>query len=210
VRPPRLILAAHGSTDRRYSAVFDCLLSLVGSLRPDLDVSVGYLEHGPPDLRTLDTAGAVIVPLLLASGFHVRSDLPAQAPEAILTPLLAPDDRLTTLLATRLREAGWERQEPVVLAAAGSKDPRAIEEVRGAAADLGRALGVSVEAAFVSAGEPRLSDRAPAAVATYLLAPGQFADLLTACGASIVAAPIGAHPALAEIIVERYDAATKG
>jgi sirohydrochlorin ferrochelatase len=210
VRSPRLILAAHGSTDPRYTAVFDSLLTAVTSLRPDLDVALGYLDHGPPELAAMDTAGAVIVPLLLTSGFHLRSDLPNQAPEATITAPLGGDHRITTALVDRLRQAGWTGQTPVVLAAAGSTDSLALSEVRAAADELGRVLGVAVEAAFVSAGEPPLSDPSPAAVATYLLAPGHFADTIRCCGAPIVAAPLGAHPFLAEIVLSRYDAGARG
>jgi sirohydrochlorin ferrochelatase len=207
VRPPRLILAAHGSADPRYTAVIDSLVELVASRCPDLAVGVGYLDHGPPDLRAVDTRGGVVVPLLLTSGFHVRTDLPAQAPEASITAPLAPDPRVVALLATRLCEAGWAGQRPVTLAAAGSSDPEALAEVRNTAAALASTLGVPVEAAFVGAGKPRLADGEPAAVATYLLAPGHFGDAIAACGAKIVAAPLGADILLAEIAVERYEGA---
>jgi hypothetical protein len=46
------------------------------------------------------------------------------------------------------------------------------------------------------------------AVATYLLAPGVFADQIRerslAAGASAVSAPLGAAPEVADVIVERY------
>ncbi|MDQ1686146.1 MAG: hypothetical protein QOC82_2883, partial [Frankiaceae bacterium] len=41
----------------------------------------------------------------------------------------------------------------------------------------------------------------------YLLAPGVFHDAAVASGAAIVSAPLGAHPALAELVLARYDAA---
>jgi hypothetical protein len=56
----------------------------------------------------------------------------------------------------------------------------------------------------VSAGKPRLGDLRPRAVASYLLAPGRFADTVAACGAAVVAQPIGAHRVLAEIVLDRY------
>ncbi|MGO2586214.1 MAG: uroporphyrinogen-III C-methyltransferase, partial [Brachybacterium tyrofermentans] len=42
------------------------------------------------------------------------------------------------------------------------------------------------------------------AVATYLLAPGQFHSQLEGSGADLVAAPLGDHPLIAEIAVDRY------
>jgi len=198
-----LILAAHGSADPRFAEVIESLATLVVGLRPGLDVRIGYLDHGP-DLRQVATSGGVTVPVFLASGYHVRSDVPARA--AIVTKAVGPDRRLTTVLADRLREAGWNGERPLVLAAAGSSDPRALADVRQTADDLSVTLRVDVSAAFVSDGEPRL-DGTAAAVATYLLAPGHFADRVASCGAAIVAAPLGADPLIAEIILDRYDAA---
>jgi len=45
------------------------------------------------------------------------------------------------------------------------------------------------------------------AVATYLLAPGFFADRLAGCAADRVSAPLGAHPLLADLALRRYDQA---
>jgi sirohydrochlorin ferrochelatase len=61
----------------------------------------------------------------------------------------------------------------------------------------------------VASGEPRLSDVRPAVVASYLLAPGRFADRVAACGASVISAPIGAHPVVAELALSRYQDALR-
>ena len=49
-------------------------------------------------------------------------------------------------------------------------------------------------------------------MANYLLAPGQFNDVLRdadapSSDASYIAAPIGAHPPLAAVVWDRYDEA---
>jgi len=203
-----LVLAAHGSADPQFDAVVRALATIVVGQRPDLDVRVGYLDHGPPDLTSVSRAGAVIVPLLLTRGFHVSTDIPHQAPGCVVTSSVGPDPRVTAVLVSRLRDAGWSGQQPVVLAAAGSKDPTSLADVHRTAGRLGEALNVDVRAAFLSAGEPRFADLEAAAVATYLLAPGYFADLVAAGGAAIVGAPLGADPVLAQIIIDRYDTAT--
>ena len=141
--------------------------------------------------------------MLLSAGYHVRVDLPAQAPTVTVTTAVGPDPRLGLALADRLREAGYDAG-PVTLAAAGSADVRALDDVTQAAKQLSDVLGEPVSPAFVSAGEPRLDDVRPVAVATYLLAPGLFADKVAACGARVIAEPLGSHPALAEIVVDRY------
>ena len=41
-------------------------------------------------------------------------------------------------------------------------------------------------------------------VATYLLAEGRFHRALHSTGADVVAAPIGDHPAVTDLVVHRY------
>ena len=205
--PPPLVLVAHGSRDPRFGAVVYTvaarLRDLARRVDPRIDVRVAYLEHGPPLVADVATPGAVAVPLLLSAGYHARVDLPMQAPGARVTPAVGPDARLAAVLANRLREAGYDGGE-VTLAAAGSADPRSLADVETAAGQLAALLGERVRAAYVSAGEPRLSQLRPHAVACYLLAPGSFADAVAACGAPVVAQPLGAHPVLAEIALDRY------
>ena len=203
---PALVLAAHGSSHPGYAPVVESIAVQVRRARPGLDVVVGYLDHGPPTLREIATdRPGVVVPLLLSNGYHVAVDIPAQAPCCVVAAAVGPDDRLADVMEERLRTAGWSTG-PAVLAAAGSTDAQAIADVYVAAGMLARRLGVAVDAAFVSAGEPRLADLAPDAVASYLLAPGRFADLVVACGASVVSEPIGDAAAVAEIVLDRYDA----
>lgn len=207
---PPLAIVAHGSADPRFAATVDAVAARVRKLRPGLDVRVGYLEHGPPHVADV-AAGAIVVPLLLTSGYHVLVDLPAQvpgsqAPGSRVTPAVGPDPLLADALADRLAEAGYVAGGPVVMAAAGSADERARAEARLAGEQLAERLGAEVTTAFVSAGEPRLSDLAPVAVASYLVAPGAFHDACGRVGAAVVADPIGDHPAVAQVVLDRYDA----
>jgi sirohydrochlorin ferrochelatase len=208
-----LVLIAHGSTDPRFDDVVQAVAARVRELRPQLEVRVGYLEHGPPSVADV-AADGVLVPLLLASGFHVLKDLPAQAPGATVSSAVGPDDRLAVAVHDRLREAGYDTGSPVVRAAAGSSDERALGDVRTAAGQLSDLLDVEVTAAFVSAGTPRLAEvlaaRPGAAVASYLVAPGAFHDAVVATEASVVSAPIGDHPLVAEVILSRYDECISG
>jgi sirohydrochlorin ferrochelatase len=202
-----LVLAAHGSSDPRYPPVFDWVADRIVGNRPDLDVLVGYLDHCEPALAELPTAGAVVVPMLLGAGYHLGVDIPAMAPEAILADPLGPDPRLAAVVARRLVEAGWTTGTPVTLAAAGSSQEVGLADVRVAAGQLAELLRVAVQEAYVGAGEPALADVTSPAVATYLLAPGRFADQIAECGAPIISAPIGADPRVAEVAMNRYDAA---
>lgn len=209
----RLVLAAHGSADPRYPWVIE---AIAGAVRRTLagrgevtvtSVEVGYLDHCLPRLADVVRPGDVVVPLLLSSGYHAAVDIPAMVPaDARVTATLGPDPRLADICAERLRESGWQpRRGPVVLAAAGSSDPQAARDVATVAETLGDVLSVEVIPAFLSAAGPRLEEvvGGAAAVASYLIAPGRFADQAAASGAPIVSPVLGAHPLLAEIILDR-------
>ncbi len=215
---PALLAVAHGSRDPAATDVVRTLASQVRRLAPVLDVRVAFLGHAEPSLPTeLDAAGAntVVVPLLLSSGYHLSSDISVAADSAgarVAGPL-GPDELLLTALTARLAEAGVPDGTAVVLAAAGSADPAAAADVRQQAVLLAERLGVPVTAAFATAAPPivpeavadlRARTGGPIAVASYLLAPGQFQDQLAASGAEWVTEPLGGHPAVAGLVIERY------
>ncbi|MFC1412305.1 sirohydrochlorin chelatase [Streptacidiphilus sp. N1-12] len=185
-------------------------------------------------LARLDAAGAgapvVALPLLLNRAFHARSDIPAVLAEAAAAhpsltvrqgPVLGPSPLLLDTLDRRLAEAGV-RPSPrtgIVLAAAGSSDPAANAVTRQVAADWQRLRGWgAVEVAHASAAPPRVADAVAAlrargldalAVAPYLLAPGLLPDRIgaeaRAAGVTTVAAPLGASPELARLLLRRHD-----
>jgi len=188
---------------------------------------VAFVQHAEPSLAdALDATGpdVVIVPLLLSSGYHLTTDIAGAATTAGTARIrdgiaprvagpLGPDPLMVTALTGRLAEAGVPAGTPIVLAAAGSSDPRAAAEVRGQADLLADELGVPVVAAFAAAGRPSVAEavaglRASAggavAVATYLMAPGIFYDRLGDSGADWVTAPLGDHPAVAALVIDRY------
>jgi len=193
----------------------------------------------PDPAAVLDTLPADrearLVPLLLSAGYHVfvdLTDIAAERARTVVAPALGPDPRLVTLLHRRLLAAGLRDGDRVVLASAGSSDGRAVSDCAATAASLAELIGASVTAAYLSAVEPRLANavaqqRLPAdsaqadgddvrehrparvVVATYLLAPGFFADLAVTSGADVVTPPLllpDEPPAqeLVDIVVERY------
>ncbi|MGB6454500.1 MAG: sirohydrochlorin chelatase [Streptosporangiaceae bacterium] len=215
---PALLAVAHGSRDPAAADVVRALAGQVRRLAPVLDVRVAFLGHTEPSLPTeLTAAGsnAVIVPLLLSSGYHLSTDISGVADVAgarVAAPL-GPDELLLTALTARLAEAGVPDGTPVVLAAAGSADPLAGADVRQQADLLADRLGVPVVAAFASTAAPSVQDAVaelrertgrPVAVASYLLAPGQFQDQLADSGADWLTEPLGGHPAVAGLVIDRY------
>lgn len=174
--------------------------------RDGLDVRVAYLDHGPPSIDDVAGDGCVVVPLLLTSGFHVRVDIPGRSGNAAIAEAVGPHPLLGVALADRLAEAGYDGRTPVVLAAAGSSDESARDDARLMAARLAEQIGVEVSVAFISGGEPKLTDVQAPVLSSYLLAPDAFHDLAVATGSRVVSHPIGDHPVVAQVVLARYDA----
>lgn len=229
---PTLVVVAHGSRDPRALRTVRALLRQVEELRPGIAVRLGHIEIERPSLAdtlaSLGSGRAVLVPLLLGPGHHVTYDLPRAAAAAprlrttIAAPL-GPHPLLVEALHARLVEAGW-RDEPhraddsaVVLAAAGSRDPRSAVAARRTAALLSARLGgVPVVPAYASAATPTVPDairdltargRSRIALASYFTAPGHFATRAAAHAPWIAAAPLGALPDLARLLLHRYEEA---
>ncbi|MFI1142048.1 sirohydrochlorin chelatase [Streptomyces sp. NPDC020780] len=229
---PTLVAVAHGSRDPQALRTVLELLDLVRELRPGLDVRPGHIELNEPllpaTLAGIGTGDAVLVPLLLGRGHHVRHDLPHAAAEAgglrtrIAAPL-GPHPLLIETLYERLVEAGWraedgaDRGAAVILAAAGSRDPDSVVDARRSARMLSDRLGgVPVLPAYASAATPTVPaalralaarGRHRVAVASYFTAPGRFATAAAAAAPGVAAAPLGAHPAMARLLLHRYDQA---
>ncbi|WP_416962407.1 sirohydrochlorin chelatase [Streptomyces sp. Agncl-13] len=228
--PPALVMVAHGSRDPRALSTVRALAARVRELRPGLPVHLGHIELNEPrlpdTLTRLGTAEAVLVPLLLARGYHVKQDIPEMAAEAeartrVATPL-GPHPLLVETLYDRLVEAGWRtrmddgtrRASAVVLAAAGSRDPDSRLDTTRTANLLAARLGVPVIPAYASAATPTVPEAIRAltarghhrvAVASCFTAPGRFATQCAEQAPWIASAPLGAHPAMARLVLHRYD-----
>lgn len=221
---PTLLAVAHGSKNPAARDTVTGLARQVSRLAPGIDVRVAFLQHAEPTLTAaLAAAGpdVVIVPLLLSAGYHLTADIAAAARTAgarVAGPL-GPDPLLADALAARLAESGVPAGAPVVLAAAGSSDPRAVAATEQQALLLAGQRGAPVLAAYASAGRPtvpeavaslRASTGHPVAVAAHLLAPGSFHDQLRRAAAQWVTAPLGGHAAVAAVVLRRYRLAKLG
>ncbi|MFE0510796.1 sirohydrochlorin chelatase [Streptomyces sp. NPDC058964] len=228
--PPALVLVAHGSRDPRALSTVRTLMERVRELRPGLPVRLGHIELNEPllpdTLASLGDAPAVLVPLLLSRGYHVKRDIPEMAAAAgartrVAAPL-GPHPLLVETLYARLVEAGWRtapdadtrRSGAVVLAAAGSRDPDSAADTRRTARLLADRLGVPVVPAYASAATPAVETavrsliargRDRIAVASCFTAPGRFATQCAEAAPWIASSPLGAHPAMARLILHRYD-----
>ena len=180
--------------------------------------------------RAGDPRPVVVLPLLLTPAYHSDTDLPAVLREirGRLPGLrirygqpLGPHPALIRALERRLSEAGAGARPAttaIVLAAAGSSRPQANAAVASLARQWRSKRGWrAVVPAYASAASPAPGEAVASLlrsgaerviVATYLLAPGFFADQVReqslAAGAHAVSAPLGAAPEVAGLIVGRY------
>lgn len=214
-----VVVAAHGTRDPAGVAVARQLVDALRARLPGRPVLLAFADVLGPGVREV-VAGApgpvTVVPAFLSSGYHVRTDVPREVAatgrrDVTVSTALGPHPLLVGAMADRLRAAGWCRGDVVVLAAAGSSDPRAVADVRVAARQLSGKIGSRVRVGFVATGAPRVTPlvaglRAAGeprvAVASWLLAPGLFYRRLTSAGADVVAAPLGAHPGVVDRLVQ--------
>jgi sirohydrochlorin ferrochelatase len=225
---------AGGGVDVRAAFLDHCAPSL-----PQVLGALGSGPARPP--RASGKTQCIVVPLLLTAAYHSKSDIPAQLAAATsaaaggnaaaldvrCTDTLGPHPLLLAALERRLREAGVgvdsgadRARTAVVLAAAGSSDPAANATIADLAAGWRRDRGWrAVVPAYASAAGPTPAEavadlgpaEGPVVVATYLLAPGYFADKIRAgaiaAGASAVSGALGAAPEVADVVLARYRAA---
>ncbi|MEU7905621.1 CbiX/SirB N-terminal domain-containing protein [Actinoplanes sp. NPDC049118] len=205
-RLPVLLAVAHGTRSAAGQAQIRDLVDRVACRRPDLDVRLAFADVQQPRVAdAIQGLHAVVVPLLLSSGYHVRVDIAeaVAAADAVATAPLGPDPVLVESLRRHIGDT-----DAVVLAAAGSSDPG----WRAGIADVAARLDAHV--AYASGAELRVPDvvahlRAQGArritVAAYLLAEGLFYRSLHRAGADVVTPPLCADPAVADLVLARYE-----
>jgi sirohydrochlorin ferrochelatase len=214
-----LVACAHGTADPRGRRIVHDLVRELARQRPSVRTSLGFVDVDHPALSDVtarvvaDGNDAVVVPLLLSAGHHVNVDVRRVCAATGATPAaaLGPDPLLADVLADRLGPLhGIDR---IVLTAAGSSDERALRDCEGVASVLAARLERPVQLGYLSGpGRPlaaAISGPGAVAVATYLLAPGFFADrasrIARHAGAMLCAPPLGADPRIARLALTRFD-----
>ncbi len=208
---PALVAVAHGTRSATGQAQIRDLVAAAALRRPGLDVRLAYVDVQQPRIADVIPAmpAAVVVPLLLSTGYHVRVDI-AEAVAGTHFPVtapLGPDDVLLDSLRRHL-PAG---HDAVVLAAAGSSDPQWRADIETIAARLGNA-----HVGYAAGPQPRVADvvaglraagKRRIAIAAYLLADGLFYRTLHRAGADTVTPPLCFDPAVAGLVLRRYESA---
>ena len=220
-------IAELAAVARERSPGLDLRTAFLGHAPPSLPQVLGTIEADRE---------VTVLPLLLTAAYHSKADIPRVLARTSLRRVsygatLGPHPLLLDALDRRLAEAlpipgpssgpGAHRdpaRTAVVLAAAGSSDPGANATIAQMAARWQARTGwLAVRPAYASAAEPSpaaavarlLRDGAPrVVVATYLLAPGLFADRIRhtalAAGAAAVSPALGACAEVADVMLDRF------
>jgi sirohydrochlorin ferrochelatase len=229
---PTLVAVSHGTADPRGQGAVRRLVDAVQDRLPYVTVRQAFVDVESPDLTSVLAAvdGPVtVVPLLLGAGFHVHVDIATAVSERSASGLqtrtaatLGPDPAITGLLADRLRDAGLDAEDAVVLAVAGSSDVRARLASDRAAAMLASTLRRPVRVGHLGGAGRALDEvvaesramagpRGRVIAANYLLAPGFFASRLEASTADSVTAPLSSglrvDERLVDVVARRYASA---
>ncbi|CUR55480.1 Putative CbiX family protein (fragment) [metagenome] len=221
---PRLVTVAHGTRHPEGNDVARMISAQAGRRLGGLPTISTYVELCEPSFGGVMASNehpAVVVPLLLSTGHHVRHDLPSAAagslaPVRMARPL-GPHPLLAEVMCRNLMAAGARRGDPVVMVAAGSNDPASTHDLAVAGAMLGKRWGAPVRVATVGGLGRRPVDVIAGArahgrvvIAPYLLAPGHFEQrvrtIAAGLGVSVVGDIIGAHSLVADLVVRRYRA----
>ncbi|WP_313822273.1 CbiX/SirB N-terminal domain-containing protein [Citricoccus sp.] len=229
-RPLTLVAVSHGTADPAGQARITALTRAVRhQAAAEAEVLLTHVDVQTPQVGEVLASlpvdrSAVVVPVLLSGGYHVKVDLRRAAQGIPVAPALGPDELLVDLLARRALDAGFVRgHHQVVLGAAGSTDAGAVADCRTVAYRLAERLGTPVAGAYLSAAQPRIAaavetlcardPQRPVLVLSYLLAPGYFQSLLVseaaAAGAESTTIPLlgqaGPVPGeLVDLVLRRF------
>lgn len=221
---PTLIACSHGTSSARGREAIRSILDDVRCLRPELTVVEAFVDVQTPTIddvviEVTAQGSAIVVPLLLSTGYHTRVDIGRAVSRAggraIAAPTLGPHPLLIDILWDRLDELGGGVGAEIVLAAAGSSDPQAAVDVCSMATTFSSRLDREVRVGFAASTVPRLDDavstarsvQADVIALSYVLAPGYFADVISRTDVDGVTAPLAPDPRIARVVLERYDAA---
>jgi sirohydrochlorin ferrochelatase len=231
-----LLLTAHGSKDPRSAANARAVAARLRRMRPGLDVRLAFLELAAPSLIDVlsglpDSRQAVITPLLLASAYHARLDIPKQIARAgahgvCQADVLGEDDRLVSVLRERLAElqvSPLDHEIGVLVVAIGSSNTAVNARTAQVASKLAAGTQwAGATMAFATGPEPSIPKAASQlrrrgarrlVIAPWFLAPGRITDRVWTYARDNgipMASPLGAHPLVAATVLDRFDQVLAG
>ncbi|MDL9935522.1 sirohydrochlorin chelatase [Gordonia sp. ABSL1-1] len=224
---PTLVLVAHGSRDPRFADTTRRVRAAVADRLPGVRVELSYLDLDSPSVGEVLTDLAeppVVVPLLLADGYHSKIDLPAliaeHHPQARQTAVIGTHS-LVSGLTDRLVEAGLSGRDGILLCSVGSSDQGADLHARRRAIELSTRLNRPVEVVFatklgtenrmvrLAIRRLRATGAQQIALSPYFLSAGLLTERVEAALDEFetgvrVAGPLGTHPAVIDAISSEY------
>lgn len=224
---PELVLAGPCPRTRRQRWLLSLLTSSIGRRLPGVDVRFAAVDRGFPRMAEVmyaATAPSVVVPLWLFTSpklteILAQSVLLSQAPVTVTAPL-GPDPLLAEAMSQRLRAAGAQRGDTIVITAPVAVGSEAHEDVCRAARLVsarwsGRPVHVGVGADPHSALPPILAalqkPGTRVSIAPYALMPGPWTDrcesLAGACEVAAFGDALVHHPLVPELVARRYEMA---
>jgi sirohydrochlorin cobaltochelatase len=133
-----VVIVGHGSRDPQANMQFEELVNRFRALRPELDISHGYVELASPSLEQALTASAarnthvIAVPLFLFSAGHLKNDIPlALAAARSRNPRVVFSAARELGIHTSLLELAFERTSPFLTASNSGVKTAAIMVGRG-------------------------------------------------------------------------------
>lgn len=225
-----MVLTAHGSADPRSAVTTEAVADQIRRLRPGLDVRVAFCENSTPNLRDV-LAGlngpAVVTPLLLASAYHARVDIPAIIAEAgadvLRADTLGEDPRLVRVLRHRIDELNLDHSAGdtgVLVVAVGSTHADANAGTATVAEAMAhRARWAGVRVAYATGPAPTIEQgieelrqlgAGRIVLAPWFIAPGRITDRVAAVASVAgiaMAETLGAHHLVAATVLDRFDQA---
>jgi sirohydrochlorin ferrochelatase len=200
---PSLVLLGYGGSDPRVAQVSHEIRANILQIRPELDISIAFIDHWPPNalavagkLARRGISEVVLVPLLLSDAFQGHAEVPALVahiksvhPELrlIASRPIGPEAQLLAVIDRRLRDALRARRvtelDGLVFAAAGSPDVRSNAIVARRARQWSTHHRLPCVTAFATASGPttaeavrtlRAQGRRHIAVGSWFLAPGHL------------------------------------
>lgn len=224
-----LVLTAHGSADPRSAATTREIAQRIRLMRPRQEVRVAFCERSTPNLRDVLATlrgPAVVTPLLLASAYHARIDIPAMIREAessaVRAATLGEDPRLVSVMRERLSALGIHPSDEgvaVLVVAVGSSHAAANARTATVAVQVARGTSWSTATAYATgpysgvAREIELMRRRDVqriVLAPWFIAPGVITDRVAALADAAgieMAEPLGSHRSVARTVLDRFDQA---
>lgn len=220
-----LVVVAHGTRSTAGQETVRRIAAAVAERLPGVLVRDAYVDVQEPTAADVvselaaECERVVVVPLLLSTGYHVQVDVARAVrpfPNAVSTGPLGPHPLLADALIDRARGAGASDSDGLVVAVAGSSRPETVVDATRIAELVAERRPGPTSIGYAAKAEPPVAEAvlvlrdtgsARVVVAPYLVAEGFFHDQLFRLDADLVAAPLGAHPLLIDVVVERFQRA---